>query len=84
MGAFIFGADDVLCIYVLCSSRLMGSALLEKNICALAKNSPPDCFLNARLRFPIRLTKNKKAPLWVLFIFGADDGNRTHTISLEG
>ena len=40
---FIFGADDVLCAYALCSSRLMGSVLLEKNICALAKNSSPDC-----------------------------------------
>ncbi|MEE0675059.1 MAG: hypothetical protein UCN61_04250, partial [Ruminococcus sp.] len=29
---------------------------------SLCSVSPPDCFLNARLRFPIRLAKNKKHP----------------------
>ena len=50
------------------------------------KNSPQDCFFNGVLRFPSSLRSNKnQAPEWVPdFFIGADDGNRTHTISLEG
>ena len=46
-----------------------------------------DCALltwHARLRFPSSALFQQKAPLVGVLFVGADDGNRTHTISLEG
>ena len=45
-----FGADDVRLLSGKHPSRMIRRVALDFFICALAENSPPDCFLNARLR----------------------------------
>ena len=47
----------------------------------LAKNAPPEHFLNARHHSPIRKQKNRH-PVGCLFFFGADDGARTRYLHL--
>ncbi len=49
-----------------------------------AKNSPQDCFLNALFDSHHLFAAKRKDAKRRLYLFGADDGNRTHTISLEG
>ena len=49
-----FGADDVRLLSGKHPSRMIRRVTLDIFICALAENSPPDCFLNARLQ--IRLS----------------------------
>ena len=47
------------------------------------KTSHCDVFLTG-CSIPDPLSQKVKAPQMGAFLFGADDGNRTHTISLEG
>lgn len=76
---------------ILASLSLRVSLLSAR--CHVGKNSPPDCFFpkpkgfSLLVRFPhlvLIYSIKKQIPTRYLLFYGAGDGNRTHTTSLEG
>ena len=64
-----YGAPTVFLFYSKFLPRFMRLALSYNFINALAKNSPQDCFLNARLQVPSSLAgKIKEQPTQVLVV----------------
>ena len=74
-----FGADDVCFFYGKHLPRFLRCVALGfLSSALLAKNAPPEHFLYARLRAPIRKPKKCTLP----GAFGADDGARTRYLHL--